>query len=86
MPRHKKYPPAGKKSQLRLNKIWLDQADALEVKEGEEVTLMDWGNMIIKVQSGVTQGGVVPLLMPFSPERCPLASSRKSTRTLPLAA
>ncbi|GAX82872.1 hypothetical protein CEUSTIGMA_g10298.t1 [Chlamydomonas eustigma] len=46
--RHKKYPPAGKKSQLRLSKIWLDQADAQEIKEGEEVTLMDWGNMIVK--------------------------------------
>lgn len=46
--RHKKYPPAGKKSQLRLNRIWIDQADALEVKEGEEVTLMDWGNTFIR--------------------------------------
>jgi len=46
--RHKKHPPAGKKSQLRLNRIWIDQADALEIKEGEEVTLMDWGNTIIR--------------------------------------
>jgi glutamyl-tRNA synthetase len=49
--RHKKYAPAGKKSQFRLNKIWLDQADAQEIKEGEEVTLMDWGNMIVKVKT-----------------------------------
>ena len=46
--KHKKHPPAGKKSQLRLNRIWLDQADALEVAEGEEVTLMEWGNAIIR--------------------------------------
>lgn len=31
-----------------MNKIWLDQADALEAKEGEEITLMDWGNCILK--------------------------------------
>jgi hypothetical protein len=30
--------------------VWLDQADGQEVQEGEEVTLMDWGNAIIKVR------------------------------------
>jgi glutamyl-tRNA synthetase len=29
--------------------VWLDQADSQVVSEGEEVTLMDWGNAIIKV-------------------------------------
>lgn len=48
IPRHKKHPPAGSKSQLRLNKIYLDQADAQEVKPGEEVTLCDWGNCILR--------------------------------------
>eukprot|EP00195_Chlamydomonas_chlamydogama_P010601 CAMPEP_0202902822 /NCGR_PEP_ID=MMETSP1392-20130828/17067_1 /ASSEMBLY_ACC=CAM_ASM_000868 /TAXON_ID=225041 /ORGANISM="Chlamydomonas chlamydogama, Strain SAG 11-48b" /LENGTH=734 /DNA_ID=CAMNT_0049589629 /DNA_START=191 /DNA_END=2395 /DNA_ORIENTATION=- len=48
VPRHKKYPPAGKKAQYRTNRIWLEQADARELKEGEEVTLMDWGNCILK--------------------------------------
>ena len=31
-----------------MNRVWIDQADALEIKEGEEVTLMDWGNTIIR--------------------------------------
>ncbi len=48
VPKHKKYPPAGVKTQLRTNSIWIDQADAKELKEGEEVTLMDWGNAIVK--------------------------------------
>ncbi len=48
VPRHIKFPPAGVKSQLRLNQVWIDQADALEVKEGEEITLMAWGNAIIR--------------------------------------
>ena len=31
--------------------LWLDQADAQAVSEGEEVTLMDWGNAIIQVRT-----------------------------------
>jgi hypothetical protein len=31
--------------------VWLDQEDAALLKEGEEVTLMDWGNAIIKACS-----------------------------------
>jgi hypothetical protein len=31
------------------DQVWLDQADSQVVSEGEEVTLMDWGNAIIKV-------------------------------------
>ena len=48
VPRHNKYPPAGTKKQLRSNLIWLDQADAAQIADGEEVTLMGWGNAIIE--------------------------------------
>jgi len=27
--------------------VWLEQADAAALAEGEEVTLMDWGNALI---------------------------------------
>lgn len=33
--------------------VWLDQADGQVLTEGEEVTLMDWGNAIIKVGPGM---------------------------------
>ena len=33
----------------RLQDVLLEQADAAAISEGEEVTLMDWGNAIIKV-------------------------------------
>jgi glutamyl-tRNA synthetase len=46
MPRHQKYPPAGTKMVLRSNKLWLDQVDAADLAEGEEATLMGWGNAI----------------------------------------
>ncbi|KAJ7298321.1 hypothetical protein O6H91_Y004100 [Diphasiastrum complanatum] len=58
IPRHKKFEGAGKKATTFTKKIWLDKADALSISEGEEVTLMDWGNAIIekveKDEKGVT--------------------------------
>jgi glutamyl-tRNA synthetase len=48
LPRHKKYECAGKKATTFANRIWLDLADAYAISKGEEVTLMDWGNAIIK--------------------------------------
>jgi hypothetical protein len=51
--KHKKNADAGSKTLLKLDRVWLDQADGQEVKEGEEVALMDWGNAIIKVIIGL---------------------------------
>lgn len=48
VPRHKKYPGAGDKATTKSSKLWLEQVDAQAVAEGEEVTLMDWGNCFIR--------------------------------------
>ncbi|XP_039140200.1 glutamate--tRNA ligase, cytoplasmic [Dioscorea cayenensis subsp. rotundata] len=48
IPRHKKYEGAGMKATTYTRRIWLDYADASLISEGEEVTLMDWGNAIVK--------------------------------------
>lgn len=48
IPRHKKFEGAGKKATSYTNRIWLDYADASSVSVGEEITLMDWGNAIVK--------------------------------------
>eukprot|EP00877_Chromochloris_zofingiensis_P010541 jgi/Chrzof1/5740/Cz16g14040.t1_GTS2[v5.2] len=48
IPKHKKHPPAGNKEQVRQSHILLEQVDAQQLTEGEEVTLMDWGNAVIK--------------------------------------
>lgn len=48
IPRHRKFEGAGNKATTYSNRIWLDYADATSVSVGEEVTLMDWGNAIIK--------------------------------------
>ncbi|KAM0905668.1 hypothetical protein ACQ4PT_017259 [Festuca glaucescens] len=46
--RHKKYEGAEKKATTFANRIWLEYADASVISVGEEVTLMDWGNAIIR--------------------------------------
>lgn len=48
--KHKKNPKLGKKLLIKSSQILLDQIDAKNVKEGEEITLMDWGNCIIQTK------------------------------------
>ncbi|KAG4305604.1 hypothetical protein PORY_001160 [Pneumocystis oryctolagi] len=47
-PKHKKNPQIGMKKTVFYKHIILDQEDALSFKNNEEITLMDWGNAIIK--------------------------------------
>ncbi|GBL51446.1 glutamate-tRNA_ligase [Candidozyma auris] len=47
-PKHKKNPDVGLKKVIFAKDLLIDQADAATFKEGEEVTFMDWGNVIIK--------------------------------------
>ncbi|KAI0504474.1 hypothetical protein KFK09_015426 [Dendrobium nobile] len=56
LPRHKKFEGAGNKATTYTNRIWVDYTDASTMSEGEEVTLMDWGNAIItdiKKENGI---------------------------------
>ncbi|TYI85832.1 hypothetical protein E1A91_D04G023500v1 [Gossypium mustelinum] len=48
IPRHKKYDGAGEKATTFTKRIWIDYADAEYISVNEEVTLMDWGNAIVK--------------------------------------
>jgi glutamyl-tRNA synthetase len=57
LPRHKKYEGAEKKATTFTNRIWLEYADASVISTGQEVTLMDWGNAIIKEIK--TKNGIV---------------------------
>lgn len=47
-PKHKKNPEVGDKTVLYSSNALVEQADAASFAEGEEVTFMDWGNVIIK--------------------------------------
>jgi glutamyl-tRNA synthetase len=46
IPRHKKNESLGNKTVKYGPRIFIDEADAIDLKDGEEVTLMDWGNCI----------------------------------------
>ncbi|XP_038718015.1 glutamate--tRNA ligase, cytoplasmic-like [Tripterygium wilfordii] len=48
IPRHKKFEGAGDKCTTYTNRIWIDYADAESISVNEEITLMDWGNAIVK--------------------------------------
>ncbi|GLT38579.1 hypothetical protein SLA2020_128210 [Shorea laevis] len=48
IPRHKKYDGAGEKATTYTKRIWVDHADAECISVDEEITLMDWGNAIVK--------------------------------------
>ncbi|XP_020590614.1 glutamate--tRNA ligase, cytoplasmic isoform X2 [Phalaenopsis equestris] len=67
LPRHKKFEGAGNKAATYTNRIWLDYADASSVSEGEEVTLMDWGNAII-TEIKKENGSVIHLVGVLHPE------------------
>ncbi|TXG57214.1 hypothetical protein EZV62_018527 [Acer yangbiense] len=61
IPRHKKYEGAGEKATTFTKRIWLDHDDAKSVSVDEEVTLMDWGNAIVKEISKDQDGNVTQL-------------------------
>lgn len=52
-PKHPKNPDAGTKKVTYSSQIVLDQADAKSFKKDEEITLMSWGNAIVReIDSG----------------------------------
>ena len=72
LPAHKKNPALGTKAQTRAAAVWLEQADAAGIGEGEEVTLMDWGNAVVekveKDASGVVLSATGRLHLEGSPK------------------
>ncbi|KAJ3112513.1 hypothetical protein HDU96_004494 [Phlyctochytrium bullatum] len=48
VPKHKKNPDVGLKTTLYSSEFYIEFADAKDIEIGEEVTLMDWGNVIVK--------------------------------------
>jgi glutamyl-tRNA synthetase len=59
-PRHPKHPALGNKKVIFAPKVWLEQVDAVTFEVDEEITLMNWGNVIVrgiaKSTSGVIEG------------------------------
>ncbi|CAM8894616.1 unnamed protein product [Rhodiola kirilowii] len=62
IPRHKKYEGAGEKCTTFTRRIWIDLSDANSISEDEEITLMDWGNAIVKKIVRNDDGNVTELV------------------------
>jgi glutamyl-tRNA synthetase len=59
---HPKNPDVGNKEICMLNKVWIDMADAKEIADGEELTLMQWGNAIVDRVEKDAAGNIVKLV------------------------
>ncbi|WFD24789.1 glutamate--tRNA ligase [Malassezia equina] len=58
VPKHKKNAELGMKTTVYDSQILLEQADAASFSDNEEITLMDWGNVIVR-RKIVDEAGVV---------------------------
>jgi len=52
--KHRKNPELGKKAITRCKHVYIEQEDAQSLSKNEEVTLMDWGNIVI---TDITKSG-----------------------------
>ncbi|SPO32736.1 probable GUS1 - Glutamyl-tRNA synthetase [Ustilago trichophora] len=61
MPRHKKNPDLGNKITVFDEVVYVEQTDARSFAQGEEVTFMDWGNVIIDSKATDAAGNVLSI-------------------------
>lgn len=61
LPRHKKNPQLGNKDVVYSAQLLMEQADCAGLVIGDEFTLMDWGNAIVKDLSRDDQGRVTAM-------------------------
>ncbi|EMD38118.1 hypothetical protein CERSUDRAFT_113249 [Gelatoporia subvermispora B] len=62
-PKHKKNPEVGEKLTVYSSQIFVEQEDALSFDDQEEVTLMDWGNAIVRKKTVDGSGKITALEM-----------------------
>ncbi|KAE9409788.1 glutamate-tRNA ligase [Gymnopus androsaceus JB14] len=63
LPKHKKNPDVGEKKTVYSSTILVDQEDAKSFEDQEEITLMDWGNAIVRSKSVDSSGNVTSIEM-----------------------
>ncbi|KAJ7170718.1 glutamyl-tRNA synthetase [Mycena crocata] len=63
LPKHKKNPNVGNKLTVYSNTILVEQVDAVSFNVGEEITLMDWGNAIVRSKTLAADGSVSSITM-----------------------
>lgn len=57
-PKHKKNPDCGTKPVVFYKQVLIEQEDAETLQENEEVTFMDWGNVIVQAITKSSDGSV----------------------------
>lgn len=77
--RHKKNSSLGEKDTYYYNVIYLDGTDANAIVDNEEVTLMDWGNAIVKQITRDDTGKVVELSGVLNPGGSVKSTKKKLT-------
>ncbi|KAI0273408.1 glutamate-tRNA ligase [Gloeopeniophorella convolvens] len=63
LPKHKKNPDVGEKTTVYSSNILIDQEDALSFEDNEEITLMDWGNAIVRSKTTDSTGTITALTL-----------------------
>ncbi|KAF5315925.1 hypothetical protein D9611_004790 [Ephemerocybe angulata] len=79
LPLHKKNPEVGEKKTVYTSKILVEQADAASFEDQEEVTLMDWGNAIVRSKEVDASGAVTSITMDLNLDGDFKATKKKIT-------
>ncbi|CAA7271612.1 unnamed protein product [Cyclocybe aegerita] len=68
VPKHKKNAEVGEKKTVYSSDILLEQEDATSLEDNEEITLMDWGNAIVRSKQVNPSGAVTAITMDLNLE------------------
>lgn len=63
LPKHKKNPEVGEKKTVFSSNILIQQEDAVSFDDNEEITLMDWGNAIVRSKETNADGVITHITM-----------------------
>ncbi|KAJ6624520.1 glutamate-tRNA ligase [Mycena sp. CBHHK59/15] len=63
LPKHKKIADIGEKKTVYTSAILVEQEDALSFDDQEEITLMDWGNAIVRSKTVNSAGDITAIAM-----------------------
>ncbi|KAH9833055.1 glutamate-tRNA ligase [Rhodofomes roseus] len=63
LPKHKKNPEVGEKNTVFSSNVLVEQEDAVTFDDNEEITLMDWGNAIVRSKTIDANGVITALTM-----------------------
>ena len=63
LPKHKKNPEVGEKKTVFSSNILVEQEDAVSFDDNEEITLMDWGNAIVRDKETNADGVITHITM-----------------------